>query len=400
MSFVRSFRPSQITHLQESPLFRLLKRDVEKGTVFPAFRKDRIDFYHRGGKLFSFGKNGYRSDITDDHFWTHIKYASVFLSQKNRDYVAERDLTDATEICPIRNFAEVEAFEQIKKNCAMYAREEASAVSSVYSAFSWAKQAAQSLVVLDIEVSFEVDADSGRYFNGKKEKQDRVDFVVLDKTSGLLRFVEAKLFVNQELVSPEDKPSIVGQIGKYQGQIHKRHGEIREAYGNYVTLGHTVFGVEPTPISGIDETVTLLVTGFNEQQKSDGLDQIIRMLSCHPHDLDICTKGNLNDKNWNLQRIWDSQFWKADALIANGGQFNKSCKLTPSEIRRLAKKWQGAFYVGLQGGSNMLRQKLSREERASWVISSHPKRQENYVSGDEVYRVAKEYIRNQEELIG
>jgi len=54
--------------------------DIEKGTVFPAIRRDYVDFYHKGGNLFSFRKG----------FSTHKKYASIIKSKS--DYISELDL--------------------------------------------------------------------------------------------------------------------------------------------------------------------------------------------------------------------------------------------------------------------------------------------------------------------
>ena len=77
--------------LKQSELYRnYLLPDCKKGIVFPAIRDNRIDFYFKGGKLFSF----------DGQFKTHIKYASV-LTHKN-DYVTEADLGEAE---PITDFA-------------------------------------------------------------------------------------------------------------------------------------------------------------------------------------------------------------------------------------------------------------------------------------------------------
>ena len=66
--FVRELKEEISTSLQEASLFKKkLLPDIKKGEIFPAIRKGRLDFYHKGGKLFSY----------DSRFKTHIKFASV-----------------------------------------------------------------------------------------------------------------------------------------------------------------------------------------------------------------------------------------------------------------------------------------------------------------------------------
>ena len=82
MAFVRRFPEDAIKKLQDEPLFQdFLQKDIENGSVFPAVRKDRVDFYHRGGNLFSFNGKVFR---------TNRKYASVLAYPK--DYITEADL--------------------------------------------------------------------------------------------------------------------------------------------------------------------------------------------------------------------------------------------------------------------------------------------------------------------
>jgi len=54
--FERNLDNVTIDGLRGKKLFtEKLCPDIEKGTVFPAIRVGRVDFYHKGGKLFSTG---------------------------------------------------------------------------------------------------------------------------------------------------------------------------------------------------------------------------------------------------------------------------------------------------------------------------------------------------------
>jgi hypothetical protein len=69
MSFERKLEKPVIESLISSSLWKTyLENDCKNQNIFLAVRNNSIGFYHKGGKLFSFEKN---------EFKTHIKYASV-----------------------------------------------------------------------------------------------------------------------------------------------------------------------------------------------------------------------------------------------------------------------------------------------------------------------------------
>ncbi len=159
--FERQFNSHAIESLK---LFNeKLKPDILKGVVFSAIRGDYIDFYYKGGRLFTF-RNA---------FSTHKKYASVIKSKK--DYISESDLHQDVQL--IHNF--IDGYEQIKENCSLYAGEEAKGVSDVYHKFSFVRQEAE-IVVMDIEVSFEAQLED--------KKQNRIDLLLFNKKTQQLRF--------------------------------------------------------------------------------------------------------------------------------------------------------------------------------------------------------------------
>jgi len=66
--FERNFDSVTIDGLKGDGLFTgKLEPNIRSGTVFPVMRAGCVEFYHKGGKLFSYAKE----------FSTHKKYASV-----------------------------------------------------------------------------------------------------------------------------------------------------------------------------------------------------------------------------------------------------------------------------------------------------------------------------------
>jgi hypothetical protein len=127
-----------IEDLKNSPLWiNHLKKDCEEQKVFLAIRKNEIDFYYKGGRLFKFDDKG---------FATHIKYAAVI--EDNGDYLSENELG---EYKLISDFSA--NYERIKENCALYSGIESLGVSAIYHNHSYLSK--EDIVVLDIEVSFD-----------------------------------------------------------------------------------------------------------------------------------------------------------------------------------------------------------------------------------------------------
>ena len=253
MSFVRKF--SAIDALKKEPLFiDHLRLDIVDGNrsvrggprfVFPAIRNERIDFYWGGGKLFSYD--------TTYGFRTHHKYASVLHGNEN-NYVSE-DKLRSKPIRLIENFRE--GYVRIKENCEKYSRPEASGVASLYERFSCARKGAPSPVILDIEASFSK--------NDSREK-DRIDIVSLDTTTGVIRFIEAKHYDNNDLRSSSGNPAVLGQIAQYAKQLHLKSGAILEAYRNHAQVINDLFSASIPMPKKVDESPILLIFGFDNEQ--------------------------------------------------------------------------------------------------------------------------------------
>ena len=231
--------------LKEQNLWKnKLKEDCVSQKVFLAIRDSKIDFYHKGGRLFSFDGKDFR---------THVKYAAVIdpRGEKELDYLAAKDLSEYKLISDF----EVQ-YTRIKENCSKYSGVEALGVSEVYHRHSYWSES--DVVVLDIEASF-------KSFD-EEMKQDRIDILLLDTGSGNLQFVEAKHYSNNDLWST-GIPAVVGQIEKYETQVKERENEMLERWAENVKLLNKLFGKSLPEPNKIDPEVTLFVFGFDEDQK-------------------------------------------------------------------------------------------------------------------------------------
>jgi len=243
--FIRNLKSESIDRLRKDRLFTdKLKPDIEKGLVFPAARASRVDFYHKGGKLFSYQRK----------FFTHKKYASAIKSDS--DYVSESDLQRKVEI--IKNF--FDGYEQIKENCSLYSGVEAEGVSQIYHRYPFLKSDLD-IVVLDIEISLKAKSEG--------KVQDRIDILLFNKNTGQLRFCEAKHYSNSELWAMKGaKPRVVSQIQRYEGQFQGDERGILSQYRDYVAIMNSLFNSNLPDPKSIDEKVTLLVFGYDiDQQK-------------------------------------------------------------------------------------------------------------------------------------
>lgn len=226
-----------------------LKKDCIGQNVFLAIRNDEIDFYHKGGKLFGYdGKD----------FKTHLKYASV-ITRKGKDYLTQDELSKYKLSSDFKS-----NYSRIKENCSNYSGVEAAGVSAIYHKHSY--MSSSNVVVLDIETSFKsFDRD---------RKQDRIDLLLYNIEKRKLQFIEAKHYSNNELWS-KTTPKIIKQLSRYRKQINKRKDDIIIAYSNYVRIINRLFNCNlPEPLS-IDNDVTLLIFGFDNDQMGGRLKKLI-----------------------------------------------------------------------------------------------------------------------------
>ncbi|NCU27675.1 hypothetical protein EOM86_13325 [Candidatus Nomurabacteria bacterium] len=290
--FERCF-PSELQEaLKKPPLYtECLLRDICSGEVFPAFRNNKIDFYHKGGRLFEFDGN---------EFTTHVKYASV-LHGYGKPYIKE-NLLDYGNVRLIRDFKE--GYTRIKENCSLHSGLEASEVARIYTESSFSKEPLkivasqksdaielkeeekphnqsfpkfdQNVVVLDIEVSLEsLDRDckdeipdEGK--KGKKETElDILDLLLFNKSERCLQFFEAKHY-NHDYIQENKEgkhPELLAQLERYNKQIAERRKDILEAYRVYTRTARELFEKDLPDPEVLKEDVVLLIFGFDGEQK-------------------------------------------------------------------------------------------------------------------------------------
>lgn len=267
-TFVRRLDQAILEKLQREPLFKELEKDIKNGKVFPAIRDNRVDFYHGGGKLFSYASTG---------FLTHIKYASVISSPKS--YVRQGELPS---LSPIASFADEGVYSRIKENCALYSGVEAQGVADILRLFGkHVDGKTLSIIPLDIEICFDAssqDSDEPFESDPPRRKQDRIDILFYDIENQSLRFCEAKHYSNGELWSKASTPPrVAGQLSRYNKQIAKCEEHILAQYRNYISLMNQLLGISmPEPLS-IDPVVPvfLLVFGFDRDQQNGRLTQLL-----------------------------------------------------------------------------------------------------------------------------
>ena len=242
--FIRTLNEDLMKELNKRKLFeQKLKPDIGKGNVFFAIRKNEVDFYHEGGNLFTFSKEGFK---------THVKYASVF--KTDDDYISESKLKDVKKID--RFF---DGYKRIKENCSLYSGEESAGVAQICIEYSYAISRSTT-IVLDIEISLKsLDED---------KKQDRIDILLFDKSKKRLIFCEAKNFLNKEIWAPKGVlPKVTNQIRRYEKQIKIRKNNILDQYKNYIDIVKNMFPALDLPYpDNIYPKVLLLIFGFDRDQ--------------------------------------------------------------------------------------------------------------------------------------
>lgn len=257
-----------------------IENDCKAQNIFLAIRNNQVDLYHKGGRLFCFDRNGFK---------THLKYASV-ITANGRDYLTESELSG------YRLASNFETnYQRIKENCSNYSGVEALGVSDLYHKYSYLSN--RNVVVLDIEVSFE-SLD-------EQNKQDRMDILLYNKDSQTLQFVEAKHYSNKEIWS-KTTPEVIRQIKKYESQIAKRKSEILTEYSEYVRTLNRIFNISLTEPIDIEDKVTLLIFGFDNDQKKGRLKRLITRKTDY--------SGVKNYSIGNIKQVVIENLWKASVL--------------------------------------------------------------------------------------
>jgi hypothetical protein len=274
VTFTRHSEPDLIRKLsQDTSLWPKLKADCLSGEVFMAFRSNCIDFYHKGGRLFTFDNDGFK---------THVKYASV-IDGNPKDYVTESDLKNCLLI---QDFGS--KLERIKENCSKFSGDEALGVSDIYHRHSYLSN--DNVVVLDIEVAFP----------GFTKRTDRIDVLLYNKSERRLRFVEAKHYSNNEIWSTQT-PEVIDQINRYQGQIANNTPSILSEYITYLNDINSLFSLQLSVPASIDPQVELFLFGFDKDERDGKLKTFVKDKPEYANIKGFLTGGTTNI---NMESFW------------------------------------------------------------------------------------------------
>ena len=255
-----------------------IEADCRNQNVFLAIRDNRFDLYHKGGKLFCYDSNGFK---------THLKYASVITSS-GKDYLTE------SELSTYRLASDFETnYQRIKENCSNYSRIEAFSISELYHKHSYLSDS--NVLVLDIEISFESLTH--------KNKQDRIDILLYNKGSKTLQFVEAKHFSNKDIRST-GTPKVISQMERYESQIVQRKQEILLEYNEYMKILNSLFALSLPEPTDIEDNAILLVFGFDNDQKYGKLKELV---TNNPEYSGIKLYAIGNIKHIKPENLWNTK---------------------------------------------------------------------------------------------
>ena len=249
--FVRALSPFLVGRLKAEPLFSdklLPDMSKRKDAVFPAIRNDYVSFYYKGGGLFTYSKDGFK---------THKKYA-IAPENLSQNYIAESDLPNI-----VIKQSYTDAYDDVKDRCKAYGTLEASYVSELYGYSGLSKSP---VILLDTEIAF-----SGEDYDNednRNKQSSRVDLLLYDAKERLLCFCEAKHFGNGEIWASEgNRPEVYTQVERYNKIIADRYDEILAEYKSYVALFNDLFGSSIPEPESIYPKTGLLIFGYDKYQR-------------------------------------------------------------------------------------------------------------------------------------
>jgi hypothetical protein len=265
-NFIREFKTTNIAKLagDDLALFKQLQRDCQSGEVFPAVRKNRLDFYYSGGVLYK---------LRGTKFWRDFNYSK---------YSQDVDTTGLTiyEIAKLENLKKYPPDEK-----------ERGLLDKLY------KNRTGKIVVLDIEVRFNMrGVDTGR----------KIDLVLLNNDTKELMFVEGKVFSDYRVdVQVGRTPEVIEQVKRYDRLIAGLTPErIIGQYQRFVAIINELFGWNFTIPQTILKPSKLLVYNTPKELNAN---------SIHSKDLIDAELGATNvlwhtksDKEPSLTEIWDT----------------------------------------------------------------------------------------------
>ncbi|MDE7439484.1 MAG: hypothetical protein K2N23_03150 [Clostridia bacterium] len=215
MSFLRILDEKQILALSNDKnleLFKLLKKDILSGVVFPAVRKNQIYFYYEGGCLYKFANGKFARDKAFEKYSCKAENLSPYETAKLQ----------------VKN-----KFTNINGN-----DKERRLLNSLYS-HTFGTEHQFNTIVLDIEINF-----NGNIVRGKK-----CDIVLYNVPQRALMFVEGKIFFDSRVnVKCGSVPEVIEQVNLYSSAIDEQTETIICQYANYIKIINRLFGTNyPMP---------------------------------------------------------------------------------------------------------------------------------------------------------
>lgn len=250
--FNRHINTKTIEKLKSEKLFtEKLTEDIKNGDIFFAIRdKNQIHFYYKGGRVFEFNGNGFK---------THYKFAygnNAKPIKEKKYYYYENEL----------NLSFIERYDDIKLNCESRqinkcgVPTERAMLSSLYG-YSFVNEQSKDICILDMEVGFPV---TDIIIDSEKPNTAQIDLLVYNKTLKKLSFIEAKEENDKRfniLKKGTNTIEVLWQLKEYSKLIKTYKEDIKKAYSGYSEIMKCVFGKDIITIDEfeVDEKPTLLI---------------------------------------------------------------------------------------------------------------------------------------------
>lgn len=230
MGFIRRLGDNQLHKLTDgcnAELFSMLKSDILCGdpdrAVFPAIRKDEIDFYYKGGCLYRYSHGTFKRDKNYTEYGTNADG----LSQYERAKTETENKYTRTDGAPA----------------------ERNLLNDLY-CHTFYLQRKTAVVVLDIEVNLNGNVNAGK----------KCDLVLYNTDTAELMFVEGKVFHDRRVnVQIGHIPEVIKQVNLYTAALAEQRQAIIEQYNNHVRIVNALFGTHYAAPAKLIEPAKLLV---------------------------------------------------------------------------------------------------------------------------------------------
>ncbi len=280
--FTREYKKLNLNEIESHKIYEYIKKDINIGKVFPALRKDRIDFYYEGGCIIQYEKNEFSYNI---EYFKHIGKEYYVISPNNYFISGQR-------------FDILSLYDELKKGVKNKfnndgKKKERQFLCELYK-YTYADRKSDT-VVLDIEI-----------YNERK----KCDLMLYNKKLQELMLVEAKVVGDGRISKQkkEDLPEVIKQVKEYTGWIDKGVGTFKEQYTNYITIMNRVFGIDfKSEIKDICKSAKLIVFEPEKPLGNDHKQKLVNNLGTEnvlfANEENVLNKDNSTidiDKIWEL----------------------------------------------------------------------------------------------------